>query len=549
MAASYRVARTARPRLYNRGHTQIYIMNLTLKNTFINELPADGIVENYTRQVENAAFSYVLPIKTAAPKLIHINTDLAQQIGLNLSDCVSDDFLQVFTGNKILANTKPYAMCYGGHQFGQWAGQLGDGRAINLFEVTHKNKLWAVQLKGAGPTPYSRRGDGFAVLRSSIREYLCSEAMYFLGIPTTRALSLALTGDSVLRDVMYNGNAKNEKGAIVCRVSPSFIRFGNFEIYTARGDFNSLKLLTDYTITHFFSNLLDLPEPKRYLAFFKAVCENTLQLMVHWQRVGFVHGVMNTDNMSVLGLTIDYGPYGWLDDYNPKWTPNTTDNAQKRYRFENQPRIALWNLLQLANALYPLINDAQPLEAILNRFQTDYSKAYLKMMTSKIGLFDEDVNDVFLIEELEKTLSLQEIDMTLFYRELSSLFRVENDINFEGFMQLISVAFYTTTDLEINKAAWKNWFLLYENRLKSNSLPPALRKQKMDAINPKYVLRNYLAQMAIDAAEKGDFSLVTDFFEMLKKPYEEQPVFNKWYQKRPDWAKNKIGCSQLSCSS
>lgn len=524
-------------------------MNLNIKNTFTTELPADSITENYTRQVENACFSYVNPIKTAQPKLVHANAEVGQLLGLKPSDLTSEEFIKVFTGNEISPNTKPYAMCYGGHQFGHWAGQLGDGRAINLAEVFHENQTWAIQLKGAGPTPYSRRADGLAVLRSSIREYLCSEAMYYLGVPTTRALSVALTGDLVSRDMLYNGNPKNELGAIVCRVAPSFIRFGNFEIFASREDHKNLQLLIDYTIKHHYNHLNHLPETERYLAFFKEVCDRTLTMVTHWQRVGFVHGVMNTDNMSILGLTIDYGPYGWTDDYNPKWTPNTTDNQYKRYRFENQPHICLWNLLQLANALYPLINETKPLEDILGNFQNAYQEAYLHMMKTKIGLYETDVNDIILIQELENILTLQEIDMTLFYRQLGNLFTQTNEIDFKTFSTLIESAFYTLNDLKAHQPAWKNWFQLYQNRLQKETLTPTERKQKMDAINPKYVLRNYMAQLAIDDAEKGDFNLVNELFEMLKNPYDEQPQFEKWYAKRPDWAKNKVGCSQLSCSS
>ena len=250
-------------------------------------------------------------------------------IGLDSEDIKTEEFLKVFSGNKVLENTDPYAMCYGGHQFGNWAGQLGDGRAINLTEVVHEDQRWALQLKGAGETPYSRTADGLAVLRSSIREHLCSEAMFHLGVPTTRSLSLMLTGDEVLRDMLYDGNADYEKGAVVCRVSPSFIRFGNFQILAARKDVKTLTELTDYTIRHFFPKIKSTGK-ESYIEFFNEVVDRTLEMIVHWQRVGFVHGVMNTDNLSILGLTIDYGPYGWLEDYDVDWTPNTTDRGHKR---------------------------------------------------------------------------------------------------------------------------------------------------------------------------------------------------------------------------
>ena len=334
-------------------------MQLNIKDKFNKELPADPNQSNTRRQVFNSCYSYVTPRVPSAPKLIHASKEMADAIGLTEKDLEGADFLNVFSGAEVLKNTAPYAMCYGGHQFGHWAGQLGDGRAINLAEVEHKGKNWALQLKGAGETPYSRRADGLAVLRSSIREHLCSEAMFHLGVPTTRSLSLMLSGDDVLRDIMYDGNADYEKGAIVCRVAPSFIRFGNFQIFASRKDFETMKQLTDFTIRHFFPGI-ESGTKEGYIEFFKQVAERTLDMIVHWQRVGFVHGVMNTDNMSILGLTIDYGPYGWLEGYEPDWTPNTTDSQSRRYRFGQQPSVALWNLFQLANALYPLVEEPEP---------------------------------------------------------------------------------------------------------------------------------------------------------------------------------------------
>ena len=318
-------------------------MQLKIKDTFTKELPADLVLENSRRQVKKACFSYVTPKKTRKPEMLHTSSEMLSALGLSEEDATSKAFLNVFTGNEVLHNTNPYAMCYGGHQFGNWAGQLGDGRAINLAEVEHNNKHWAIQLKGAGETPYSRTADGLAVLRSSVREYLCSEAMHHLGVPTTRALSLALSGDKVLRDVMYDGNSAYEKGAIVCRTGESFLRFGSYQIFSARQDEETLNTLVDYTIKHHFSHL-GKPSKKTYIQFFKEVTERTLDMIIHWQRVGFVHGVMNTDNLSILGLTIDYGPYGWLEGYDYGWTPNTTDRQHKRYRYGNQPNIGLWNL-------------------------------------------------------------------------------------------------------------------------------------------------------------------------------------------------------------
>ncbi|WP_338734098.1 protein adenylyltransferase SelO [Mangrovimonas cancribranchiae] len=519
-------------------------MQLKIDNTFTKELPADTVKENYVRKVNNACFSYVLPVTTSNPKLIHVSLEFAQSLGFAKPDLKSKAFLHLISGNTIYPNTNPYAMNYGGHQFGHWAGQLGDGRAINLFEIKHNNQRWALQLKGAGKTPYSRQGDGLAVLRSSIREYLCSEAMHHLGVPTTRALSLALTGDQVLRDMLYNGNAEYELGAIVCRVSPTFIRFGSFEILAAQQDIKTLKQLANYTIKHFYPHL-GTPSKETYIQFFAEVSQRTLEMIIHWQRVGFVHGVMNTDNMSILGLTIDYGPYGWLEGFDFGWTPNTTDAQHKRYRFGNQPNIALWNLYQLANALYPLIEDAKPLEDILNQFKTDFDVKSLQMMRSKLGLFENDNTDKLLIQDLEDNLLLTETDMTIFFRKLSELKKDESE---QG-LSIISEAFYAETISKDIKEKWKKWFAEYANRLQQERLSDDERKQKMNQVNPKYVLRNYMAQLAIDDAEKGDYKLLDELFTMLQNPYNDQPKYNKWFAKRPEWARHKVGCSMLSCSS
>lgn len=521
-------------------------MKLSIKETFNKELPADPIPENHRRQIEKACFSYVVPKKTKHPKIIHRSPEVIKLLGMEKEDANSEEFTNVFTGNKILENTTPYAMCYGGHQFGNWAGQLGDGRAINLTEVNHNNQQWAIQLKGAGETPYSRTADGLAVLRSSIREYLCSEAMFHLGVPTTRALSLALSGDEVLRDVLYNGNAAYEKGAIVCRVAPSFLRFGNYEILAAREDTKTLKILVDYTLKHFYSHL-GKPSKETYLAFFKEVSTKTLDMILHWQRVGFVHGVMNTDNLSILGLTIDYGPYGWLEGYDYNWTPNTTDREHRRYRYGNQANIGLWNLLKLANALFPLIEEAAPLEKILEAYKTDFDIKYLEMMRSKLGLEKKEEADKELIQDLENALHLSETDMTIFFRNLNGVLKEDNA---KDVLKKIWDAFYSPTEIKkVIEKKWLTWFDAYLIRLQKETLSDKERKEKTDTVNPKYVLRNYMAQLAIDKADEGDYSLIDELFELLKKPYQEQKDSEKWFAKRPDWAKNKVGCSMLSCSS
>jgi len=524
-------------------------MNLNIQDTFNKELPADTNRNNFPRQVFEACFSFVTPKPPAKPELLHVSDEMLLAIGLQKDDKNSEEFLNIFSGKKVLENTTPYAMCYGGHQFGHWAGQLGDGRAINLAEVVHHDMRWALQLKGAGETPYSRSADGLAVLRSSVREHLCSEAMHHLGVPTTRSLSLMLTGDQVWRDVMYDGNPAYEKGAVVCRVAPSFIRIGNFQIFAARNDLKNLKELTDYTIRHFFPNI-KVGTKEGYINFFQEVAKRTLDMIIHWQRVGFVHGVMNTDNLSILGLTIDYGPYGWLEGYDGNWTPNTTDKNNRRYRFENQPGIAFWNIAQLGNALYPLIEDVKPLEATLEKFKADYQIKNLAMMRSKLGLQLELAADEKLIEDLEKTLMVTETDMTIFFRRLSTIAKETEIDHNKSFLQPIHDAFYKPEELD--KAilkSWEDWFSKYIDRLKQEQLTDAERKVQMNKVNPKYVLRNYMAQLAIDKADQGDYSLIDELYQMLKRPYDEQPQYEQWFAKRPEWARHKVGCSMLSCSS
>lgn len=516
-------------------------MNIQLTNFFTGQLPADPNLENTRREVLEAVYSFVRPIKTSNPTLLHVSDEMQHTLDFSNEDIQSREFLEFVTGNSVLKNSKPFAMCYAGHQFGNWAGQLGDGRAINLGEI----KDWAVQLKGSGPTPYSRNADGLAVLRSSVREYLCSEAMHHLGVPSTRALSLSLTGDRVLRDVMYNGNPAHEKGAIVSRVAKSFLRFGNFEIFSSRNDIKNLKILTDYTIKSHFSHL-GKPSKEVYLQFFQEVTSKTLEMIIHWQRVGFVHGVMNTDNMSILGLTIDYGPYGWLEGFDFEWTPNTTDKQHKRYRYGNQPTIGLWNLYQLANALYPLIEEAAPLEKILEGYKSNFEKKSQDMMRAKLGLTSAKETDINIIQSLENNLQATETDMTIFFRTLSS-FKKEQP---EKGVELIQDAFYTPDTIKGNVLNnWKQWFADYAKRLEDETTSADERQQQMNKINPKYVLRNYMAQLAIDKADKGDTSLLEEMYLLLKEPYSEQPKFERWFAKRPEWARHKVGCSMLSCSS
>jgi len=486
------------------------LKSLNFDNRFIRDLPADPIKENSRRQVHKACYSFVEPTKVSAPSLLSFSNDAANLLDLDSDDCKSD------------------------------------GRAINLGEIKNKSgDYWALQLKGAGPTPYSRTADGLAVLRSSIREYLCSEAMYYLGvptIPTTRALSLINTGEQVMRDILYDGNAAYEPGTVVCRLSPSFVRFGSFQIFSARNEHDQLKQLADVTIKHHFSHLLEQfkeGSAELYLAWFNEVCQRTVSMIVDWMRVGFVHGVMNTDNMSILGLTIDYGPYGWLDDFNPEWTPNTTDSQHRRYRYEQQANVALWNCYQLANALYPLIEQTEPLEAILNEFQSSYQDQWLTMMASKLGLENVEEGDQDLFERLETLLAQTETDMTLFYRLLAT-----DELSVNTFEN----AYYQAPESDYIEAM-TNWLSDYSVRRERDDIDNQTRFDNMNAVNPLYVFRNYLAQQAIDKAEQGDMSMIDELLEVLKNPYTEQSDKQHLAAKRPDWARTKVGCSMLSCSS
>lgn len=520
-------------------------MKLKFDNRFNTQLPADSDNSSARRQVHKAAYSFIAPTPVSGPILVSAAKEVAALIDLTEEDCQSADFLSVFSGNQPLPGMQPYAMCYGGHQFGNWAGQLGDGRAINLGEVKNVDgQHWALQLKGAGATPYSRTADGLAVLRSSVREYLCSEAMFHLGVPTTRALSLMLTGEQVMRDMLYDGHPEYEPGAVVCRVAPSFIRFGSFQIFSARNELDELGQLADFTIRHHFAHLLDSFESgskELYVAWFKEVCELTVTMIVDWMRVGFVHGVMNTDNMSILGLTIDYGPYGWLDDFNPEWTPNTTDAGNRRYRYSQQPNIALWNLYQLANSLYPLIEDTEPLEAALASYQSDYQTQWCDMMASKLGLSEYREGDEKLFVQLETLLAQVETDMTIFYRCLSN--------ESEPTLETIEDAFYQSEVPEDYKVPMNSWLTDYHQRLAEQNLSYPDRQKAMNLVNPKYVFRNYLAQQAIDLADTGDYSMINDLLQVFRNPYDDQLESEAYAAKRPDWAKTKVGCSMLSCSS
>jgi serine/tyrosine/threonine adenylyltransferase len=516
---------------------------LRYQNRFVGSLPGDPLSDNRTRQVLGACYSRVEPTAVAAPQLLAIAPEVAQLLELSVEP--TPELAAVLTGNKVVPGMQPYAACYGGHQFGHWAGQLGDGRAITLAEIeTARGESFELQLKGAGRTPYSRSGDGRAVLRSSLREFVCSEAMHHLGVPTTRALSLTLTGERVVRDLLYDGHPAYEPSALVARVAPSFLRFGNFEIHAMRKDYETLARLVQFAIERYFPQFA-LDGAVDVAAWFEAICQRTARLMVEWTRVGFVHGVMNTDNMSILGLTIDYGPYGWLEGYDPDWTPNTTDATGRRYRFGQQARVAHWNLAQLARAIAPLFDDVAPLERSLGSYADTHAALEQQMLRDKLGLRTPSEADAALIAGLWPALQAVETDMTLFFRKLSEL-PAEATSN-EARLAALRDAFYEPDAAP--PALLSDWLRQYTERVRAEPVDVLERRARMHAVNPLYVPRNYLLQLAIDATQAGDPRALHELVDVLRQPYAEQPGRAAYAQKRPDWARNKPGCSMLSCSS
>lgn len=523
---------------------------LRIDNSALRELPLDAETAPRRRQVRGAVLSLVQPTPVSQPTLLGWSAEVAALLGLPAEP---DPQLAaaVFSGNQQLPGMTPWASRYGGHQFGHWAGQLGDGRAISLCEALGPDgQRWELQLKGAGPTPYARMGDGRAVLRSSIREFLCSEAMFHLGVPTTRALSLVETGDQVVRDMFYDGRPQHEPGAVVCRVAPSFFRIGHLQLPAALGEHDVLRQTLRHVLGRHYPHLLQAGEvtPDSCVGFLRELAERTAQLVVGWQRVGFVHGVLNTDNVSLVGLTIDYGPYGWLESFDPGWTPNTTDASGRRYRFGAQPEVLLWNLQQLALALQPLGAESDALEAALQHYVTVFEASFAQMIAAKLGLPSlQAEEDQLLSEALWPLLAGQETDYLLWFRMLARVPAAEQPP--EALLATVEPAFYAYADMtDSHKAAVVGWLQRYQDRLRAHQLADATRAFAMNQTNPLVAPRNWLVQEAIDKAEEGDPSAVIQLLQAFRAPYAEPADPHLW-QKRPEWARSRPGCSMLSCSS
>ncbi len=434
--------------------------------------------------------------------------------------------LELLTGNRITANQPTYASVYSGHQFGQWAGQLGDGRALNLGSVQTPSGLQELQLKGAGPTPYSRRGDGRAVLRSSIREFLASEAMHGLGIPTTRALCVTGSPAHVRREEV-------ETAAVVTRVAPSFVRFGHFEHFASNGQIDELRALADHLVTAHFPALQEKQGADRYVALLHEVTQRTAALMAQWQAVGFCHGVMNTDNMSILGLTLDYGPFQYLDGFDANHICNHSDH-QGRYAYARQPQIAYWNLFCLGQALMPLIDEQAPALVALESYKQAFPEAMDQRMRNKLGLSGAHEGDRALVEDLLQALQQDRVDYTVFWRRLS-IAVLESAHN--------THAFEPVRDLFLHRDVFDAWCTRYLERLGT-----ANRQAACDAMlrtNPKYILRNHLGELAIRQAKAGNFAMVQDLLQVLHAPFDEHPTYEAWAGLAPEWASS----IEISCSS
>lgn len=517
------------------------------ENTFTKELPPDYVDDNYVREVERAAFSRVKPTPVMEPRLLLYSEEVAcGLLGLDQAQCEAELFTRVFAGNELLPGFDPFAAAYAGHQFGTFAGQLGDGRAITLGEAVPKRggPRWELQLKGAGRTPYSQDFDGRAVMQSSVREFLASEAMHALGVPTTRALSLVSTGEQVVRQDTATSWVRTEPGAVVCRVAPSFIRFGHFQHFSYREEIDELRSLALHVLKRHFpshwNSGLDFRE--KVAAMFRDVCISSARLVVEWQRVGFVHGVLNTDNMSICGLTLDYGAFGMLEEYRPDWTPNLADSARRRYAFDQQSKAVMWNLAKLGESLLPLlgISGSTEVSASLGEYRRFFFAAEADMQRRKLGLGDcpgceEIVEDLW--EELEDCMRRAKADYTIFFRRLAFL-PSEQGVHDEALLHAIAPALTAVIDstaqdklagcLRQLGAVWH-----------ACELDEAERRAKMLQCNPRLVPRNWMLQEASEMAEAGEPSMMSEMLEAFRYPYEETPAQHNslsWEGPRPSGA-------------
>ncbi|MBA3056422.1 MAG: YdiU family protein [Gammaproteobacteria bacterium] len=496
---------------------------MTLASQKLTALDLGVDWRNSFAQLGPRFYTPLAPWPLPTPYWVGRSSSVARELGLNAAWLNSPELLEVLAGNQPLVGTQPLASVYSGHQFGQWAGQLGDGRAILLGETAGLE----VQLKGSGLTPYSRMGDGRAVLRSSIREFLCSEAMHGLGIATSRALCVIGSDAPIRRETM-------ETAAVVTRVAPSFIRFGHFEHFSHHDQPEQLKILADHVIDRFYpacrnsENFAGNP----YAALLEAVSERTADMVAQWQAVGFCHGVMNTDNMSILGLTIDYGPFQFLDGFDPSHICNHSD-TQGRYAFNQQPNIAYWNLFCLGQALLPLIGEQELALAALESYKTVFPAAFERRMFDKLGLADASAStaslDRALLQDLLQLLAKEKVDYTIFWRRLSHA-SAGTDAS-------------SVRDLFVDRTAAEAWLLRYSERMAI--IPPGLATDLMLKNNPKFVLRNHLGEQAIQSAKEKDFSQVDTLLMLLESPYEEHPGFDDFAGFAPDWASS----IEISCSS
>jgi protein adenylyltransferase len=460
---------------------------------------------------------------SSPPYLVSFNPAAAELIDLDPEEATRPEFAGVFGGSLLVPGMQPLAMLYSGHQFGVYVPQLGDGRAILLGEVRNeRGERWELQLKGAGLTPFSRDGDGRAVLRSTIREYLCSEAMHGLGIPTTRALCVVGSDHQVYREQV-------ETGAIVLRMGPSHVRFGSFEIFYYRQQHEQLRILADYVIANHYPHLVDVTD--KYAEFFNEVMERTAKLIAQWQAVGWAHGVMNSDNMSIIGLTLDYGPFGFIDDYDPGFICNHSDH-NGRYAFNQQPFIGLWNLSCLAQALLPIV-PKEELKAALDRYTPIHQMQYLELMRCKAGLVDVKPEDESLFNDLLVLLAESHVDYTNFFRALGDFRSAPGEQN-EGLR-----------DYFVNRSAFDDWVARYRARLRGQTGIESERRERMNKVNPKYVLRNYLAQTAIEKAQQKDYSEIDRLLALLRNPFTDQTGMDSYAAAPPNWGKHL----SVSCSS